>query len=220
MLESMLTQIYSVKAQAIIIANGQFPSNSYLQQLIKDAPVKICCDGAIHQLLALDILPDYIIGDCDSISPCIKSQLKAKVIQISEQNSNDLTKAVNFAHSLGLTKVIIVGATGLREDHTLANIALLADYATIIEKIAIVSDFGIFTAHSGQAKLKTMPGQQVSLFTLDHKTTLTCKELRWPLDNYHFKSWFQGSLNQAIGYHLELVSNGIVIIFRAFEIKN
>ncbi|MFN7095224.1 MAG: thiamine diphosphokinase, partial [Burkholderiales bacterium] len=153
MLESMLTQIYSVKAQAIIIANGQFPNNSYLQQLIKDAPVKICCDGAIHQLLALHILPDYIIGDCDSISPCIKSQLKAKVIQISEQDSNDLTKAVNFAHSLGLTKVIIVGATGLREDHTLANIALLANYTTIIEKIAIVSDFGIFTAHSGQAKL-------------------------------------------------------------------
>ena len=48
--------------------------------------------------------------------------------RISDQETNDQTKAVNFLLAQGKRRIAIIGATGNREDHTLGNISLLSDY--------------------------------------------------------------------------------------------
>ena len=47
---------------------------------------------------------------------------------MKDQETNDLTKAVNYVKTLGFREVLILGATGRREDHTLGNISLLAQF--------------------------------------------------------------------------------------------
>ncbi|HMT03878.1 MAG TPA: thiamine diphosphokinase, partial [Burkholderiales bacterium] len=128
MLKNILQQIYPLAKHNVIIADGLFPKNKYLKNLILTSNSIICCDGAINKLIKHNVEPHYIIGDCDNLNPIIQSKFANKIIKITEQNSNDLTKAINFAKKLKLDNIIILGATGLREDHTIANIALLADY--------------------------------------------------------------------------------------------
>ena len=214
----ILEQIYPLQQYQVIVANGEFPKAEYLQQLIQNATRIICCDGAIHKLLQNNFNPDHIIGDCDSLEMPLNEIFMDKIIRIADQNTNDLTKAVNFAKDLK-QQIIILGASGLREDHTIANIALLGEYIKEVDSIAIISECGIFTAHNYTSKLASLPGQQISLFTIDPQTTINCKELKWPLIDHQFKSWYNGTLNQATGNEININTNGTVIVYRAFDIK-
>ncbi|MDQ5920104.1 MAG: thiamine pyrophosphokinae [Pseudomonadota bacterium] len=220
MLEQILTQIYPLNEYNVILANGNFPTNSYLISLIHQAKTVICCDGAVTKLLKHTIYPNHIIGDCDTLTKEIRQYFADQIITIPDQNTNDLTKAVHFAyHTLHLDNIIVLGATGLREDHSIANIALLGEYIKIINDIAIISDYGIFNAHSKPVQLKTIPGQQISFFTLNHSTTINCNELKWQLNNFNLTSWYQGTLNEAVADIINLEISDTVIIFRSFEIK-
>jgi len=217
----ILDKIYPIDNHVAIVAHGEFPQSDKLIELIKAAKTIVCCDGAITNLLAHDIIPDYIIGDCDSLPDKIFTDFADKIIKISEQQSNDLTKAVNFAcQELQQHNLIIFAATGLREDHTVGNIALLAQYAKLTKKIAMLSDYGIFTVHTGDGKILTIANQQISLFTIDATTKLNTTGLVWDLNNRQFDSWYKGTLNQATSNSFELSSDGLVIVYRAFEVKN
>ena len=219
-IHQILDKIYPVNNHVAIVAHGEFPKNDKLIELIKKAKTIICCDGAITNLLAHDIIPDYIIGDCDSLPDKIFTDFAAKIIKIPEQQNNDLTKAVNFAtEKLQENNIQIFAATGLREDHTVGNIALLAKYAKLTKRIAILSDYGIFTVHNGKNKIKTIPGQQVSLFSAAHDLRLNSEGLVWDLNDFQLDFWYQGTLNQAVGDNFQLDSNGLVIVYRAFEVK-
>lgn len=222
MIEAILAQIYPLSSYHAIIAHGTFPKSPYLLKLIHQASSIICCDGAISNLLKHTIYPHYIIGDCDSLTKEVRQYFAEKIIEIPDQNTNDLTKAVHFTkHTLNAEHIIILGATGLREDHTIANIALLSEYTGIVKNIALISEYGIFTTHNkGKSTVATVPGQQISFFTLNPTTLITCAQLKWPLHNFSTHSWFQGSLNQAIGHSINVEVSDIVIIFRAFETKN
>ncbi len=219
MLKNILQQIYPLAKHNVIIADGLFPKNKYLKNLILTSNSIICCDGAINKLIKHNVEPHYIIGDCDNLNPIIQSKFANKIIKITEQNSNDLTKAINFAKKLKLDNIIILGATGLREDHTIANIALLADYIKLIKTVAIISDNGIFTAHFKNCQLNTIIGQQVSFFSLNLNTFITCNDLKWKLDNYKFNSWNSGTLNQATSNFINIKATDTIIVYRAFEIK-
>jgi thiamine pyrophosphokinase len=220
MLQQILEQIYPLDNYYVIVANGEFPKHPYLHKLISKAKKLICCDGAIHKLSTYRLIPDYIIGDCDSLQILEDGILNDRIIKIPDQNTNDLTKAVNFTvQELKAKKIVILGATGLREDHAIANIALLAKYINFIAEIAIISEYGIFTVHNKSMKLPTIQGQQISFFTLDPYTTINCSELKWPLVAHQFNAWYQGTLNQTLGSYITLNTNGTTIIYRAFEIK-
>lgn len=219
MIKDILDNIYPLNSFNIVLADGKFPKDSYLQSLLSAATVVIACDGATKRLIHHNIIPDYIIGDCDSINPSIYNKFRQIITKIDDQNCNDLTKAINLATAIGLENIVILGATGLREDHAIANIALLIEYSKQIKHIAIISDYGIFTVNNGTNNIKTVPGQQISLFSLINNTVINCQELKWPLLNCKFKLWNNGTLNEAIGDKITIVSNKPIIIYRAFCIK-
>lgn len=201
----------------VIVADGEFPSNPNLLNLLIEAPVILCCDGAIKHLNLHHITPSFIIGDCDSISPEDRTKFGDKLITIADQSTNDLTKAANFAKELNFKKIIILGATGLREDHSLANISLLASYINWFDQVLMISDYGIFSAHlAGKFSLETEIKQQVSIFSLDPTTTISCNELKWPLENHKFELLHHGSLNEATSTCANFVTNGTTIIYRSF----
>lgn len=221
--KEIIEQIYQLarnKNYSAIVAGGEFPQNHHLHQLIKLAKIIIACDGvATQNLLYHGMNPDYIIGDGDSLTQVIKDKFANKIILASEQNSNDLTKAINFVvnHKYA-PNTIIFAATGLREDHTLANISLLEEYLGKFQAVTLISDYGIFTVHNGFAELNTIPTQQISFFTPDSHTMVTCTELKWPLQMYKFKKMNSGTLNEATADKITVISNGVVIIYRAFQL--
>ena len=108
-----------------ILAAGEQPEHDIPVQLLQEAPYIVCCDGAIQWC----DWADAVVGDGDSIPSWARDEYECIFHQEDEQDDNDLTKATRFCMSKGYRKVVYLGATGKREDHTLGNISLLMRYA-------------------------------------------------------------------------------------------
>ena len=80
----------------VIAANGETPEGEALETL-KSAERVIACDGAYARLKSLGIEPDFVVGDCDSISDEDRRALGSKLVRVDEQETNDLEKAFRFA---------------------------------------------------------------------------------------------------------------------------
>ena len=100
--------------------------------------------------------------------------------------------------------IVILGATGKREDHTLGNLSLLAEYAASVPQIRMVTDHGIFSVATGFCRYDCKPGQQISLIAIDPGTEVTAKGLKYPLEELRLYMWWQGTLNEALGDSFEL----------------
>ncbi len=204
------------KVETVILANGEFPLHEIPISMLRNNEYIVCCDGAINKLSQTDIIPQAIVGDCDSLS--LENRLKYKGIihQIKEQDTNDLTKSVRFCLENGKKQIVILGATGKREDHTIANISLLADYIDWVEDISIVTDYGVFNAISSFSTFESYPGQQVSLFSID-PLPVSSHNLIYPVENRIFTNWWQATLNEAGSDTFGIDTEGKLIVFRAFS---
>ena len=147
---------------AIVLADGAFPTHPDLVALLLTHERVICCDGAAEKLMQMGRIPSCVIGDLDSISAITKAQLGQKLIHQSDQETNDLTKAVHYCVENKLYNVVIMGATGKREDHTLGNISLLALYHSLLHQVVMISDYGIFSAIDKTTVFSSYEHQQVS----------------------------------------------------------
>ena len=202
--------------KTVILANGAYPIHPVPLGRLHDADLIICCDGAAEKLADHGLEPGIIIGDLDSVSPALKKRYEKILVQDSDQETNDLTKAVRWCAAHGIEEVVILGATGIREDHTLGNISLLAEYSRII-KATMVTDTGTFRVYDHNVTISSRPGQQVSLFSPDPGLAVTSTGLRYPLDDLKLSSWWRGTLNEAEGesFFLEF-TDGQLIVFMEF----
>lgn len=206
-----------LKYEAVIIADGLFPQSESVLRLIRDAGLVICCDGSTRKALVNGFTPDYIVGDLDSLEDRFKVQFADRLIHVSDQETNDLTKAVRFACSQTIKNVLIVGATGLREDHTLGNISLLAQYSDLFDLVEMVSDYGVFTSIRKTTELQSFPGQQISIFSLKPDCPITTRGLKYQVENRPFLQWWEGTLNEALldCFTIELRGEGVVVVYKA-----
>jgi thiamine pyrophosphokinase len=206
----------SVFTGTVILADGSFPVNDIPLGLLRNASRIVCCDGASRALDDAGFEPFAIVGDCDSIDKAISEKYSGRIFRIDEQETNDLTKAVRWCHAKGFSELIILGGTGKREDHTLGNISLLADYAHYVN-VSMVTDAGIFYPVLGNADFKSVSGQQVSVFSIDPHTAITSKGLKYPLRKMKLSNWWQATLNEAEGESFSLeFEGGPLIVFLAF----
>lgn len=205
--------------ECIIVANGNFPTTELPLALLHQTKYIIACDGSVSKITNAGFTPDAIIGDLDSLPVALQKKYADIVHQEKEQESNDLSKAVRYAQKEGFKKVLILGATGLREDHTLGNISLLLEYAPHFESIEIMSDFGLFTPLLHSSQMDCFPKQQISIFSLNPDVPITTSDLLYPISNRCLTNLWQGTLNEALGSHFTITmgENARVIVFRAFE---
>ena len=199
---------------AVIVANGQFPTHPIPLSALREAKYIVCCDGAADAFISNIGIPDAIVGDCDSISKENKIRFEDRLYPNPDQYTNDLTKAVNFCIDRGIKDITIVGATGKREDHTLGNISLLAEYRLHVE-VVMITDYGRFTPIHSETTFESTPGQQVSIFCIDSEP-ITLKGLKYPLENALLTNWWQGTLNESLGREFTVSTQGRVIVFQAF----
>lgn len=201
--------------QTIILADGAFPTNENLLRLLREADRVICCDGAAQKLLDFGREPEAIVGDMDTLSPELKVRFAERIYPSFDQETNDLTKAVEYCIGQNFQEICILGATGLREDHTLGNISLLADYAMRIASICLLTDYGRIDAIHTSRSFESFPGQQVSIFSLTPETCITAQGLCYPIEGRNFFSWWQGTLNQALGDSFQLeIDHGCLLVYR------
>ena len=82
----------------VVLANGIFPETEVPMSYLHSADQIICCDGAAKRLSNAGIEPTLVIGDLDSIEPELKIRFSDRLVEVTEQETNDLTKAINLGY--------------------------------------------------------------------------------------------------------------------------
>ena len=205
-----------IQEPVVIVANGDFPSHKEPLLILQDANTIICCDGAVNHLVKNGMEPHYILGDMDSIEYSLKKKYKEQVIELPEQDQNDLRKTIEWVKNKGVKKTIILGATGKRDDHSLANIFTLLQYPTSLE-ITIYTNHGIFSVVKGEQKYDSFKGQKISLFAIDPDIEITSNDLKYRMNSTKLYTLYYGSLNESINEILTLtLSHGKILVYQVF----
>ena len=201
-----------------ILANGAPPRHAAPCAALATADVLVACDGALVAARALDREPDYVVGDGDSISPADRAALGTRFIAVPEQDTNDLCKAFRFALSLPrpdkTLSIVLLGVTGLREDHALANIFHLLDFTEEIPDTTILTDTGTFVAVRGEQAFPCSPGDAVSVFAPLPGTRVTSRGLAWPLDGVDLSPLWRGTLNRTTSDSFTLRTSHPILLYR------
>lgn len=205
----------------VILAAGDFPTDITAMHILRTAKHLIACDGAVEDLLKMDIKPEIIVGDGDSVSESTKKKYQHIFHTIEEQEDNDLTKATKYAlqyfNLTDSTTFCYLGATGKREDHTLGNIALLLHYYKHLNIVpTMVTNYGWFTISQGETTFAAFPHQQVSIFQIGGKH-IESKGLKWNI--YPFSELWQGTLNEAMGNSFTINSDSVYLVYQTHKPK-
>jgi len=200
----------------VILANGDFPSHEVPLGKLQDANTIICCDGSINNLFKNKMEPQHILGDMDSIDDTLKNKYRDRIIELPDQNENDLRKAIVWAEKNGAEKTAILGATGKRDDHSLANIFTLSQYPSQLEMI-IYTDHGIFSVAENEKTFDSFTGQQISLFATDQSIEVTSRGLKYNMSNKMLANLYSGSLNESLKDSFTLtLSHGTILVYQVF----
>ncbi len=195
------------RPEAVIVANGEMPSLPLLKEWLIASPFTVCCDGAIRRFPIGHFRCNLVIGDGDSLAAC---QSPAPVIRISEQETNDLSKAVSYLQMQGKKRLAILGATGRRGDHMIGNVALLVHYLHRGITAVILDDYGVFLPCKDNVELKVGRGCQVSVFRFD-AVGLRGVNLKYPLRD--FGMLWQGILNEATDDVVQIHAKGYYLLY-------
>ena len=116
--------------KALVLVNGELYQPDILRRRIKADvfDLIIGTDGGTRHAGILDVVPDAIIGDMDSLSDSDRQSFaNAEFISYPvEKNETDLELALLYALKKGANNVVMIGVMGGRMEMTIANIMLIA----------------------------------------------------------------------------------------------
>jgi len=204
--------------KCIILANGKPPKKNVVTFFQKrNFQTLICADGGANSAMKLNLIPDVIIGDLDSISAEALKNFNSvsKIIRIKRQNDTDVEKCLKYAIKSGFDEIMLMGVTGNRLDHTFCNLGIVLKFFSEIN-ISLIAEDSILKPYKGNVKLKTHPGETISLYGIDSKTKITSKGLKYPLKNVSLSFGKKESTsNVASGKVVELkITGGIIFVIR------
>ncbi|MDD3306645.1 MAG: thiamine diphosphokinase [Acetobacterium sp.] len=121
--------------KVIIFTNGEYYNKVFYEGYLKEikADYLICADGGANYARELNLKPDIIIGDMDSITAETRAFFKTIKFESypSKKDETDTELAITHAIKMGADKVIILGGLGSRMDHSLGNIYLLKRFIDV-----------------------------------------------------------------------------------------
>ncbi|MDD4101545.1 MAG: thiamine diphosphokinase [Kiritimatiellae bacterium] len=207
----------SFSAKTAILADGAFPVGAAPLDALQHADKIVCCDGAADKLIAAGMEPSWIVGDLDSVTAGTRARYGKRLVRVAEQATNDLSKAFRFCVKQGWRDIVILGATGLREDHTLSNLSLLVDFGREAS-VFMLTDTGWFTPVLQSTQFPSCLGQQVSIFSFDPQVKVYSEGLKYSLEGVLFTRWWQAALNEATGDTFKLVfEGGPLLVYQTFQ---
>ncbi|MBI5022169.1 MAG: thiamine diphosphokinase [Ignavibacteriales bacterium] len=201
---------------ALIIANGTVPNPDFVRGLAKFASTIICADGGANHARELGVKPSVIIGDLDSILPSTQTFYHdVEQIQIDDQNSTDLEKAIKYCIDHAITSIDIVGALGTRIDHTTGSLGCFKKFGTQIH-IRMIDSEGELTLIRNEVHLDMHKGEKLSLIPLDKCTGISTNNLKYILNNETLELGVRdGISNEAVSENVTIhVDTGTLLLYR------
>ncbi len=178
--------------KCVIIANGDLDYTEQITRMIKNAQLIICADGGARHIKNLNITPHVLMGDFDSITPEDKSFFLEKQVKIfsfpPEKDKTDSALCIDYALDEKATDITLLGMTGSRLDHTLANIFLLKRISEENIPARIINNTNEIHLVTTSIIVHGQPGDNLSLIPVSNKVSgITLEGLAYPLKNATIK---------------------------------
>ncbi len=180
--------------RSIIISGGDLDEELTLSVLKEqEERCVIGVDKGVEFLYRHQIMPDYIVGDFDSVSGEIRDYYKNETnVPVREYNpvkdASDTGIAIRIAMTLGSKNMVILGATGGRIDHLWANVqSLMIPFkagidAKILDRQNLISIIGSGETHIRRSEAF---GTYFSVFPLGEDVFgFNISGARYPLKNH------------------------------------
>lgn len=173
----------------------------------------IAADNGFAVLEKLNIKPDLVVGDFDSLG--FLPDVANKIVLPIRKDNTDIAAALEIALDKGFSDIFVYGAAGGKLDHTFANIALVADMSRRGVNCVFLGENTNFTAvTNGKQCFKGATGR-VSVFCFgDVASGVTLKGFEYNLDGAKLEPFVPlGVSNSFNGDTAEIsVDNGTLII--------
>lgn len=197
----------SAEKKCIIIGAGDLTVGALE---VQEGDLVIAVDGGLSYCGILEVEPDILIGDFDSVSEKerqaveeLARQIPDRVIRLQPQkDETDMLAALKLGMEWGYRSFRIYGGTGGRLDHTLANIQCLL-YLKKNGAVGYLCDGAslIFVIKNEEISFQPTMEGYLSLFTLGQEAKgVSIRGMKYPLDNYTMRNDFPiGISNEFIG---------------------
>ena len=178
----------------LILAGGNL-SLPFLENVIKEhaGATIIAADRGLEACMKLQIEPDYVIGDFDSLDEQVKDAFLADRRNVTKLNpikdDTDSEAALHLAFEKTKGDIFLLGGTGTRLDHVLGNIQSL--YLALEKGVdcEILDEHNRIRLIQGEYRIKKAEpyGKYVSMipFTTD-VNGVTLEGLKYPVQDQHF----------------------------------
>ena len=200
------------KKNVSVILNGQMPTDDTIINQITNSDYIIAVDGSANKLFDLEITPDVIIGDLDSLLN-IKNE-DIELVETPDQNKTDFRKTLEWCIEKNILNISIFGISGESEDHFLGNYYTLSDFGEKISWKAF-TDFSVISPCVGNKKFESFKGQKVSLFCMKGSSTVNSENLEYPLQSYHLKPSDDAVRNLSLEDHFTIESTTTILVFQS-----
>lgn len=202
----------STPFDAVICLNGSIPSIDVFEHVM-DRPL-IAADGAAESLFRVGIVPEFVVGDLDSIDPEVLTLLResSEIVFEPDQETNDFEKALRFAQTMLWNRCLIVGIHGGDLEHSLNNWSVLTRFGRTMNLVALDRDrFGI-PIYDSFAYSSTMD-ELLSIIPQPH-ACITTSGLLWPLTAEVLEHGTrEGARNRSSAERVEIIIHQGSILF-------
>ena len=195
-----------------VVLNGQMPKEKILINQIQSADYIIAVDGSGNTLIDLNIIPDVIIGDLDSINSIKYKNIE--FVKTEDQSKTDFRKTLEWCIEKNILEISIYGISGKSDDHFLGNYYTLNDFGTIIKWTAY-TDFSFISPCKGTKEFESFSGQKVSLFCMTGESIINSKNLEYPLKSYLLKPSDKAVRNISVSTKFTVESTNTIVVFQS-----
>ncbi|MBU5437755.1 thiamine diphosphokinase [Tissierella sp. MSJ-40] len=173
--------------KGLIVSSGAISNLKRLECIAKKCDFVLCADGGANHLLKIKYKPNLVVGDLDSIDKKTLKILEEEKVPInrfpSKKDATDTELAIEYLIQKGFKDITLMGVTGTRKDHTLANVFLLKRILDNGIKGKIVDDNNIIYLIDNYLKLKYHEDTFVSIIPItDEGIVVTLQGFEYPLD--------------------------------------
>lgn len=172
----------------VIFANGELENHEFYVQNAENADFIICCDGGSAHAAKLNIVPNVILGDMDSVDPAITHKFKGWGVIFekfpAQKDATDLELAISFAMQKQPDQIVVLAGFGGRPDHFIGNIHALVPAAKSSIKAFLLGPNAKASIIHGYASIAREHYDHISLIPLTTEARgVTTRGLAYPLQN-------------------------------------
>lgn len=191
--------------KALIVAAGKIDDYNHLRKIVKEHDFILCADKGLDHLRKIQLLPDLVVGDLDSLSAEGIKLIEDKGIEVlkypSRKDKSDSELALDFILERDFLEVSMIGVLGGRWDHTLSVISLLRkiNKSGLIGRI--IDETNSISYLAGKRRVKKTDKTFISIIPLSLQGIhLSLKGFSYDLDRDYIEfSSTKGISNEIVG---------------------